>query len=251
MRYWFMTLSALAFDEPYSYAPTEPRPRALEEPFGVAVAEPRPRAYGKAGLSSVAKINCLALVCMVKVGLGVLLFTHWDSGNDKRLETVLTVRTLADEQAPLPLEAPPEPSLPNMPQITLTAPQFNVQAAAITPPPSQAAPAPQQAVTAPAPAAPKADANPYYQLVLRQIAQHKRYPAQAKRIRQEGLVEISFEIGADGRLLSAQVSQSSQIPSLDTAALAAVTAASPFPPIPAELGVSRLSLSLPIEFSLR
>ena len=79
------------------------------------------------------------------------------------------------------------------------------------------------------PLGPTGRCHPYYQIVLRQIAQHKRYPAQAKRIRQEGLVEISFEIGADGRLLSAQVSQSSQIQSLDTAALAAVTAASPFP----------------------
>lgn len=251
MRYRSMTLSALAFDEPYSYSPSEPRPRALEEPYVASAAEPRPRPYGKVGLSSVAKMNCLALVCVVKVGLGVLLLTHWNSGQDKRLETVLSVRTLADEQAPIPIEAPPEPSLPNMPQLTVTAPQFIVQSAAITPPPSQVAPVTPQAVSTPAPAAPKADANPYYQLVLRQIAQHKRYPAQAKRIRQEGLVEISFDIGADGRLLSAQVSQSSQVPSLDAAALAAVTAASPFPPIPAELGVNRLSLSLPIEFALR
>ncbi|HNG60514.1 MAG TPA: energy transducer TonB, partial [Cellvibrionaceae bacterium] len=144
-----------------------------------------------------------------------------------------------------------EPSLPFMQPIAVTAPQFVVQAAAITPP-SQVAPAAVQPLAAPAaPAAPQADANPYYQMVLRQIAQHKRYPAQAKRIRQQGLVEISFEISADGRLLSAQVSQSSQVPSLDAAALAAVTNASPFPPIPAELGVSRLRLSLPIEFSLR
>lgn len=235
MRCLPMSSSTLAFDEAYAVAP----------------APVRARSYSKAGLSPVAKVNCLALVCLMKVGLGVLLLTQWDSGSDKRLETVLTVRTLAEDTAPLPLEAPPEPMLPTQPQLSLSAPQFVVQTAAVTPPSQQAPAAPQAAVVPAAPSAPQADANPYYQIVLRQIAQHKRYPAQAKRIRQEGLVEISFEIGADGRLLSAQVSQSSQIQSLDTAALAAVTAASPFPPIPAELGVSRLSLSLPIEFALR
>lgn len=230
-----MTSSALLFDQ------THTRPTA----------EARPRPYSKAGLSPIAKLNCLALVGLIKLGLAALLFTHWGSAEDRSLETVLTVRTLADEQPPVPPAAPPEPSLPQLQPVVVSLPHFSLQAAAVTPPPS-AAPAPIQA-PAPlsAPPAPQADANPYYQLVLRQIAQHKRYPAQAKRIRQEGLVEISFEIGADGRLLSAQVSQSSQIQSLDAAALAAVTAASPFPPIPAELGVSRLSLSLPIEFALR
>ena len=88
MRCLPMSSSTLAFDEAHAVAP----------------APVRARSYSKAGLSPVAKVNCLALVCLMKVGLGVLLLTQWDSGSDKRLETVLTVRTLAEDTAPLPLK---------------------------------------------------------------------------------------------------------------------------------------------------
>lgn len=223
----------------------------FDEAFLLPPAEmPTPRPSSRTGLSPVAKMNCLALVCLLKLTLGVLVLTHWNSAEEARAETILTVRTLADDTPPMPLPAPPEPSLPNLPPVSVSMPQFTVQTKAITPPPSQITPV-QSQVAQGAPAAPQADANPYYQLVLRQIAQHKRYPAQAKRAHQQGLVEVSFEIASDGKLLSAQVTQSSLNPSLDAAALAAVTRASPFPPIPQELGVQRLSLTLPIEFSLR
>lgn len=210
----------------------------------------RPRAKsGRVRLSTWAKLNCLALVCLLKVVLVALMFFRWQASAELKPATVLSVRVVANDRVPAVLPAPPEPVVPTIAPMAVSMPQFHIESAVPSlSPPLQSQPAPSAATATPAI---QADPNPYYQLLLHQIAQHKRYPLPAKRAKQQGLVEISFEIAADGRLLSARVSQSSQNPSLDAAALAAVTAASPFPPIPSELGLSRLSLSLPIEFSLR
>lgn len=210
--------------------------------------EPRVK-RARPGLSPIAKLNCLAVVCLLKLCLGALILFRWQGEAQAKLEPVLMVRALVEDRPLEQLPAPPQITQPNMPVITLAPPQFTVQSTAAISPPAMTAPS--QTVIANQAPAQKVDPNPYYQQVLRQIAQHKRYPVAAKRARQQGLVEVSFEIGADGKLLSAQVMQTSENPSLDAAALAAVTQASPFPPIPAELALQRLSLTLPIEFSLR
>lgn len=196
-----------------------------------------------------AKINCLALVCLLKASIAALILFNWQGQAQTRLEPVFEVRALAEDTPVQQLPAPPAVLPPNVPVIAVTPVQFEVQSSAAITPPAEAQPS-QTVIASQAPVQ-KADPNPYYQQVLRQIAQQKRYPVAAKRARQQGLAEVSFEIGSDGHLLSARISQSSQNASLDAAALAAVTQASPFPPIPPELAQQRLSLTLPIEFSLR
>ncbi|MEY4589185.1 MAG: hypothetical protein RL497_1261 [Pseudomonadota bacterium] len=204
----------------------------------------------RAGVSRAARFNCLALVCVLKVGLLLLMLAHWQSTAAPTVQPVLSVNILNDDQPPAPLAAPPEPEINfDRPVITVTVPQIHFLAEPVNPPaPVQS---PPQAPAAVSPAAPKADATPYHHQLMRDIARHKRYPVPAKRANQQGVVEITFEIAADGSLVSAEVSKSSQIPSLDAAALAAVTQASPFPPIPAALGLTRLRLTIPIEFSLK
>ena len=48
------------------------------------------------------------------------------------------------------------------------------------------------------------------------------YPADALKTKREGTVEFSFEIGADGQLLSSKVAKSSGHTDLDETALAAI-----------------------------
>jgi len=90
----------------------------------------------------------------------------------------------------------------------------------------------------------------YAASVLAAISEHKTYPATARRLEQEGDVRIRFNVASDGTVSSTAVESSSGVASLDAAALQAVADASPVPPIPAELGVDSLTLSLLIVFNL-
>ena len=90
----------------------------------------------------------------------------------------------------------------------------------------------------------------YLRKVLAQIARFKRYPRDARRDGVVGKVTVRFTILHDGSLQSRQLADSSGDGRLDLAALDMLSRASPFPPIPPRLGLSKLELSLPVEFSL-
>lgn len=91
----------------------------------------------------------------------------------------------------------------------------------------------------------------YYGKLALWLAKHKRYPREAKKSRITGLVTVRFTIGSDGQLLGYELVKSSQQPLLDEAALAMLKLASPFPAIPPQLGVSQLTVTLPVEYSLK
>ena len=91
----------------------------------------------------------------------------------------------------------------------------------------------------------------YYGKLALWLAKHKRYPREAKKSRITGLVTVRFTIGSDGELLSYELVKSSQQPLLDEAAVAMLKLASPFPAIPPQLGVSQLTVTLPVEYSLK
>jgi len=67
----------------------------------------------------------------------------------------------------------------------------------------------------------------------------------------QGDAVVSFVIDSNGALLFARVVKSSGHEALDTAALALLETASPFPPIPAALGVTQYSATVPIRYALR
>ena len=90
----------------------------------------------------------------------------------------------------------------------------------------------------------------YLRKVLERIARFKRYPREARRDGVVGKVMVRFTVLADGRLQSPQLTGSSGDSRLDQAALDMLSRASPLPPIPRSLGVGKLELSLPVEFSL-
>ncbi len=57
----------------------------------------------------------------------------------------------------------------------------------------------------------------------------KRYPSEARARGQRGMVLISFVVAADGAALSAHISNSSGVVSLDAEGLSMVARAAPFP----------------------
>jgi protein TonB len=66
-----------------------------------------------------------------------------------------------------------------------------------------------------------------------------------------GTAVIKLMVGADGMLISHQVSKSSGSKVLDEAAMASIEKASPFPPIPADVGQDRIEFSVPFKFTVR
>ncbi len=96
-----------------------------------------------------------------------------------------------------------------------------------------------------------ASAASYYGRLASWLNRHKRYPAQARRQRSQGTVKVRFTIDRNGRLLSHQIVSSSGHRLLDQEAEAMLKRASPMPAIPAVLNRSRLTVTLPVNFSLR
>ena len=90
--------------------------------------------------------------------------------------------------------------------------------------------------------------NAYRAAIRREIERHKRYPARAKMMRKQGVVSVSFSVGADGSLSGERVTNSSGDESLDNAALEAVRSARPVGPKPAGFASS---VSVPISFTIQ
>lgn len=83
------------------------------------------------------------------------------------------------------------------------------------------------------------------------LQRHRKYPRRARSRGQQGSGQLFFVMGADGRVLRTELHSSSGHRLLDKEILALLERAQPLPPIPAELGVTKLSLIVPISFTLR
>lgn len=72
------------------------------------------------------------------------------------------------------------------------------------------------------------------------------------RSRLAGTVIVKFKIGADGELISREVTTSSGSPVLDDAAMAALERAAPFPPMPTDVANNEpMVVSVPFKFITR
>lgn len=80
------------------------------------------------------------------------------------------------------------------------------------------------------------------------IERRKKYPERARRLGIQGEVNLEFAISAEGRLIDSKVSRSSGSDIIDEAALQAVRAAAPFPPLPGALGLDRLKLTVKLVY---
>lgn len=116
---------------------------------------------------------------------------------------------------------------------------------------TQATPVLAPVVPAPIAADTQADAEAAYKARVRQaVAEHKHYPALARRMREEGRVVVAFTLDSSGALVAVHIKQSSGSERLDEAALQAVRDAAPFPPFPEGSARQRWEFSLPLSFML-
>jgi protein TonB len=95
------------------------------------------------------------------------------------------------------------------------------------------------------------DIQGYFAELMAWLNQHKDYPAELKKQKQQGTVTVKFTIDQTGKVLGATVKNSSGIAALDHAALDVLKRASPLPAIPAFMKRQQLTLAIPIDYALR
>ncbi|WP_430415641.1 energy transducer TonB [Marinobacter adhaerens] len=96
----------------------------------------------------------------------------------------------------------------------------------------------------------KGDAKSYFANLMAWLHQHKDYPPELKKEKLQGVVVIKFSINQSGEVISSGIKTGSGHASLDRAALDMLARANPVPPIPESMGRERLTLAIPIEYSL-
>ena len=96
-----------------------------------------------------------------------------------------------------------------------------------------------------------ADARPdYYALLSAWLDKYKEYPRRATQRGQTGRVLLWFELDRSGRVLSHRIEHSSGYVMLDRAVEDALQRAQPFPPMPDSIREPRLTVTVPVTFSL-
>lgn len=96
------------------------------------------------------------------------------------------------------------------------------------------------------------DTPPDYRAILSAwLERHKDYPRRARRLGQEGTVVLHFVMDRSGRVLEWDVRSSSGHRLLDSAVEEMIQRANPLPAMPESMTVSRLELTVPVNFALR
>ncbi|WP_340570768.1 energy transducer TonB [Stenotrophomonas sp. G106K1] len=88
-------------------------------------------------------------------------------------------------------------------------------------------------------------------LLLGHLQQHRRYPRQSERLRQQGVAYVRFSVGRDGRVSAPRIERSSGFALLDQETLDTVQRASPVPVPPAEVAGDPVEVMVPVAFFLR
>jgi protein TonB len=146
-----------------------------------------------------------------------------------------TPKALAEKELPTAKPPPPEQ---------------NKHLALMNNAPASTAPssAPQAAPTAGARTT-ESDAD-YLMHIRTLIEQQKRYPPMAQRLGMEGEVRLWFVLDRQGRVLDYRIDQGSGHAMLDEEVERLIQQIAAFPPVPPDMGVSRLELVVPINFHL-
>lgn len=87
--------------------------------------------------------------------------------------------------------------------------------------------------------------------LLGHLQKHRRYPRQAQRLRQQGVVYVRFAVARDGAISGVRLGRSSGFALLDQEALDTVQRASPVPAPPAEVAGDPVDVMVPVSFFLR
>ncbi|UXB39564.1 energy transducer TonB [Stenotrophomonas maltophilia] len=87
--------------------------------------------------------------------------------------------------------------------------------------------------------------------LLAHLQKHRRYPRQAERLRQQGVVYVRFAVARDGVVSAVVLGRSSGFALLDQETLDTVQRASPVPAPPAEVPGGPVQVMVPVSFFLR
>lgn len=178
-------------------------------------------AYANEGMSK-NRMIALALVALLHIFLGYAFITGLALKAVKAIVQPLETVNVKEE-APPPEEPPPPPpkdiEIPPFvppPEVSIAqdAPTNTIttQSEVARPDPPRVAPpappAPPAAVTPPSPATPKGRGN---------VFSDDDFPDASRRAEEQGVTRVSYVIGADGKVTSCTVTQSSGFPRLDDA----------------------------------
>jgi protein TonB len=146
-------------------------------------------------------------------------------------------------------DAPTPASVPVATPLVAAAPPPPAASATVA---ATAAPAASAASSRPRgdPAQVKSDRDAYMRALMAALLQHRSYPAEARKQRARGVVQVRFSVDRDGHVLSSNIARGAGYAILEAAALEVLRSADPLPPIPDSLGVDRLTVTVPIEYSL-
>lgn len=140
---------------------------------------------------------------------------------------------LALPPPPKPRPKPPKPQPERKPEPKpAVEPQANAQPSAA--PAARSEPAAQPSPQAGSPAPSKALPS-WQSRLLAHLNRYKRYPEDARRRGQQGVVKLRFVVDGQGQVLSFELVGKSGSGSLDRATLQMIRRAQPLPPPPAEL----------------
>lgn len=150
---------------------------------------------------------------------------------------------------PKPVPKPqPKPETPPPPQEQPAAASTTNVASAPAPSAQHGAPNAAEGL----PGARPSNAAPNWQgILLAHLNRYKRYPEEARRRGQQGVVKLRFVVDGQGQVLSFELAGRSGSAALDRATLEMIRRAQPLPPPPAELlQGGRLEVVAPFVYSL-
>ncbi len=87
--------------------------------------------------------------------------------------------------------------------------------------------------------------------LVAKLERSKRYPAEARTRREEGVVQLAFSIDRNGKVHDARIVRSSGSSLLDRETLAMLERAQPLPSPPAEMLGSQIAIVVPIRYNIR
>ena len=165
-------------------------------------------------------------------------------------------------------EVPPEPVQEKVEEAIPEAPEPDV---AMLPPPEPEPPKPQEEPPPPVvkemppvreaarPAAPAegvptshSNAVPRWKTqVVKLLERNKRYPAEARQRRLQGVSQVTFTIDRHGHVVSANIVSSSGSMVLDNESLELLRRVEPFPTPPPELAGDDIKLTVPIRYTAK
>ncbi len=171
-----------------------------------------------------------------------------DSIPEQEREPLPELPAIKDAEAVLPPEPKPIEEEVELEPVEKQVVQEDKAPPAIEAPADDVAAAPMEgAVSLAASQAPAT----WQSVLLGHLENHKRYPREARRNREEGVVYVRVKINRDGTLVNYRLDKSCKHEALNKEALAMIARAQPLPPPPTEVEGDTVEFVVPVEFFLR